>query len=863
MIENAPSVWKKIGTATRFAKPLPVICFFGLVSIVSARAADLFPFVLPWDDATPSVTDISAWNEKPAGKAGFVSVKGGHLFAGEKRFRIFGVNFAFGANFPTHDDAEKVAARMAKFGINCVRFHHMDMQSAPGGIWAKDMRTLDPGQLDKLDWFIAKLKEHGIYADLNLHVSRTYHDLPQEEKKGNPSYDKGVDNFSAKIIEEQKDYAKALLLHVNPYTGNAYINEPAVALIEINNENALLFEWWTGGLDTIAPAYRTQLTQLWSDWLKNKYGMDEKLRAAWAVGAHAPGPELLKNGDFNQGLDGWYLEQHEGAEAKATTPESNGGHSLKIETVKPGKEPWHVQIGQAGLKVKGGESYTVTFRAKSDESRVGRVGASQAHAPWAVFDSKELKLGPEWKTFHFSFVPKEDDDNARISFTSLGAQTGDYQFAEVHFSVSSVNGEAVRDAAGLIPSLTRDEYANRTPAAQEDWYGFLWSLEEKYWPGMYSFLKQDLKAKPLVLGTQMFWSPFPIQTKLDVIDSHAYWQHPNFPHKQWDMNDWNEKNISMAGAPDGGTLARLALQRIVGKPYICSEYNHSAPNTYSAECFPLVCAYAAMQDWDGIFAFAYSHRTNDWAKGYVPSFFDIDQHPLKMATLPGALATWLRGDVATASGGEFAPVTSAQAFQQAKRGGPRIGAEQFGVKTEDALSKQVGILPVAAASKGEAVVRRATSQPQFVWDTQDHSVTVDSPKSKALIGHLGGRAVQLGDVTIVPGETLQDWAVIQVTAMDGDDFKTAHRILVTATGYTENTGMKWRDAGKTTVGTDWGHAPSLVEGIAATVKLPISGTFKAWALDERGARREEVPLTAGTLELKPSAKTLWYEIAVP
>ena len=101
-------------------------CFAG-----SSRAAELFPFVLPWDDATAAAVDVSGWLDAPAGKGGFASVQDGHLFANGKRLRIFGVNLAFGANFPTHEDAEKVAARMAKFGINCVRFHHMDMQSAP------------------------------------------------------------------------------------------------------------------------------------------------------------------------------------------------------------------------------------------------------------------------------------------------------------------------------------------------------------------------------------------------------------------------------------------------------------------------------------------------------------------------------------------------------------------------------------------------------------------------------------------------------------------------------------------------------------------------------------------------------------
>ena len=95
---------------------------FVTLATACASAADMFPFTLPWDDASPTVISLAHLNDKPAGKAGFVKVKDGHLFVGDKRFRIFGVNVCFGANFPTHEAAEKVAARMAKFGINCVRF---------------------------------------------------------------------------------------------------------------------------------------------------------------------------------------------------------------------------------------------------------------------------------------------------------------------------------------------------------------------------------------------------------------------------------------------------------------------------------------------------------------------------------------------------------------------------------------------------------------------------------------------------------------------------------------------------------------------------------------------------------------------
>ena len=138
------------------------IIFLLAVSVclrANAHAADLFPFVLPWDDASASVANVSGTLDKPAGTHGFVAARDGHLFAGDKRIRFFGVNVCFSGAFPEHADAEKIAARMAKFGINCIRFHHMDTGVTPGGILQKDKRTLDPAQLDKLDYFIAQLKK--------------------------------------------------------------------------------------------------------------------------------------------------------------------------------------------------------------------------------------------------------------------------------------------------------------------------------------------------------------------------------------------------------------------------------------------------------------------------------------------------------------------------------------------------------------------------------------------------------------------------------------------------------------------------------------------------------------------------------
>src|SRR5690606_19645609 len=139
-------------------------------------------------------------------------------------------------------------------------------------------------------------------------------------------------------------------------------------------------------------------------------------------------------------------------------------------------------------------------------------------------------------------------------------------------------------------------------------------------------------------------------------------------------------NESMAGAPDGGTLAGLALQRVAGKPYICTEYNHSAPNEFGAETFPLVMSFAALQDWDGVFAFAYSHRGDDWDKQFFDSFFDIDQHPVKIATLAASVSLFRNAHLKPAKAAAIATVNANDAVLQVGKTGPRLGAERFGVK---------------------------------------------------------------------------------------------------------------------------------------------------------------------------------------
>ena len=84
------------------------------------------PFPLYYDDAPIDLRFVYK-DEKPAGKRGFVRCVDDHFeFEDGTLARFWGVNFNGGSCFPEKKDAEKIALRLAKYGVNMVRYHQLD-----------------------------------------------------------------------------------------------------------------------------------------------------------------------------------------------------------------------------------------------------------------------------------------------------------------------------------------------------------------------------------------------------------------------------------------------------------------------------------------------------------------------------------------------------------------------------------------------------------------------------------------------------------------------------------------------------------------------------------------------------------------
>ena len=857
-----------------------------LFATLAGRAAGDWPAGwFPWPAVEPqpgSALDLSFLNPPP-GPDGLprVGVKDGHFATPDgQRLRFWGANLAAITAFPpTPADADFIARELARGGVNLVRLHHLDNAwgvGHGGSIWPAghpEHRELDPTQLDRLHRLIAALRDHGIYSNLNLKVSKTLvaADGFPESVTQLANFQKRVDMFDRHMIELQKDYARRLLTTKNPYTGLAPAADPSVAVVEINNENSLVGYWTRDlgrGLDRLPEYFRNELQTLWNQWLARHYADEAALAQAWAPAPAGSETSLIPVGGR------WSKTVLPGAKAELTP--GPDAAALEINVDETDGIEWHVQVTLHGLPLQDGAVYTVEFQAQADRARqfgvsVGLDPAVRPGESWRSFGLlDQAKIGPDWTTVRMVFPAHSIAGAPAALNLTAGAATGKVRVKGLRLFAGSAAGgirpgQAARSGTVPIPS---------EPTARQwaDWISFLADTERAYTDEMRAYLKNDLHVQALVVCTPIDYGGLTglhREQPMDFADGHAYWQHPDFPGG-WSTEFWSIRNSSEIGALSDrafGVLGDLALVRVAHKPYTISEFDHPYPNEYACEMYPTVASFGGRQDWDAVYPFAVGEYGRANPDGRITDFFDQLHHPAKRGLSPFAALVFRRGLVPPAADGVElvlgAPVWGQQPhadtlWQQLLPAG-RIDY----LNQRFAVSDQPGAPGAAAALARTSGPATAPAPVRLVKADQGPVWVIDTPGAAAAVGFVGGAKVDAGALRVACGRFGVDFASVTAVALDGKSLGDSGRVLVTVVARASNLGIAWNPA-HNSLGKNWGHGPTIAEHVPATVSLAVAGAREVCALAPDGTRAKSVKSTLKdgwlTFAVDGNDRTIEYEV---
>jgi hypothetical protein len=240
----------------------------------------------PDDFDRDAFLDLRSLNEMVAGESGFIAVSqdGDFVDGRGKPIRFWGINTNVYEALPQYSshpprDLDRHARWLAKRGINMVRWHGSAYPNAGAKGGASDNPAeVNRKSLDGVWRLVASMKKQGIYTTVSPYWAA---DLKIPAKWGVGGPDKldahGVLFFNPKMQEIYKGWLKTLFAEKNPHTGIPLKDDPAVAIIQIQNEDSLLF-WTFGGLHAEQKAI---LGKQFGAWAAKRYGSFDKAKQAW------------------------------------------------------------------------------------------------------------------------------------------------------------------------------------------------------------------------------------------------------------------------------------------------------------------------------------------------------------------------------------------------------------------------------------------------------------------------------------------------------------------------------------------------------------------------------------------------------
>jgi hypothetical protein len=413
-------------------------------------------------------------------------------------------------------------------------------------------------------------------------------------------------------------------------------------------------------------------------------------------------------------------------------------------------------------------------------------------------------------------------------------------------------------AAGQpVPFMRRGDFGTAPRLRLDAELAFLTSVEVGFHEDFKRFLRSEVGVKvpiiPLNDHTYFIANQPLLRTALtgDIVDAHVYWQHPAI---------YAKRNEPMVNSPELSIIQKLARSATVGKPFTVSEVNHPFPSEYGAEMIPILASYGALQDWDGIFFYTFETKVKGEWKPMIGDHFDMTLDPVKMAQMPVGAMIFLRGDVSAAKQTLTRSYSTDQVNESARAPRAQMPYHTPGFDIIIPLVHGSRISCIDCKPSLPAPLPAAnpivSDTGELAWRTaggKDGLVTVDTPRSQALVGFIPANARV--STRHLAAELRNGFAAITLSSLDRKPIVSADRLLLTTTARTQNTGAKWNE--RRTMMVDWGTAPTLIEPVTGYVQLrDLDGALAVTAQPLDGTGRPLGP------EIKGKMVEPGWEIAV-
>ena len=193
---------------------------------------------------------------------------------GKTPIRLFGTNLCFDANYLEKPDVDRLVRMLSATGYNALRIHHYD-----------NLLDVD-GYMERLDYLVATCRKAGIVIKTDLYVSRDIPGYKMDEAKT-------AILLRPEALEDWKAFSRKLLTHVNPYSGLAWKDDPAIAIISVINEPNL-----TNVIGRLPAPLQADLQKAWDKW---------RLARNLSV---SPLPQSVDNGVAGRELGAFLAELH-------------------------------------------------------------------------------------------------------------------------------------------------------------------------------------------------------------------------------------------------------------------------------------------------------------------------------------------------------------------------------------------------------------------------------------------------------------------------------------------------------------------------------------------------------------------------